>query len=136
MEPKKHFLEVIEDETKKRPHYYITNHPKALHPTFEFIISGKRNEPQEDCGSVLMHITDQSVSVITEGGWKETPHEEFQKVEIAHDDQNVLLYYENREAPVVLPIPLPPDPKSFIVTADHLDKVLMQMKEKGRYYDD
>jgi hypothetical protein len=115
----RYFLEIVEgDDRGSKPLYIVTG--------------GKR-------GKAVFMFSQKNISTLTEQGWKEQPHSGFEKVEIAADQENVLVYYTGQKA-ITLPIPTGIDPdvlaKNTTLTGDHLDRVIIQMKEKDLYYDD
>lgn len=87
-------------------------------------------------GYTVMIISQKSRKVITSNGWIETLHQGLEKVEIADDQINVLLYYKGQESPLIIEIPQNVDSSYFDLTEYHIEKVLLQMKEKGLTYDD
>lgn len=73
--------------------------------------------------------------VLTEKGWQKQEHKDFLAVEIADDQENVLVYYKKKKHPEKIAIPIV-GPDVLKLKDDHIEKVVRQMKEDGLTYDD
>jgi len=111
----KYFIDINKDENSLRVNYYVTK-------GFQ--------------GYVVMMFSPNSYKIITKNGWIETRHQGLEKVEISHDQKNVLAFYSGKEDPLILEIPPDVNSSYYNLTDWHIDQVLFQMKEFGLSFDD
>lgn len=112
----------------KKQRYYLEQLSNSNGIINYYVLEGQN-------GRALMIFEKDIFSVLTEKGWHKQSHHDLLKVEIAEDQENVLVYYDKKKQPEKIPIPTV-DPDVLILKEEHIDKVIKQMKDDGLTYDD